>query len=123
MARTRKRRRLPLGVVASGIVGATIATLIAVSPQLKLQFNRGDVAIDMEQQFRRHGLQYAVAATGPADTILRIKAPSMTKPFAEFLVRDPAKGERLREFGFAAVVFADDQGSRWTYDIASRRFR
>ena len=122
MARQRKKRRIPLGVMISGIVGASIATMIAISPQWKIRFDRRDLAVGMQQQFRSLGLPYAVATAGPSDTILRIEAPSMTKPFAQYLIRDPAKGQQLGERGFASVVFANGRGGRWTYDIARGSF-
>ena len=55
--------------------------------------------------------------------MLRIKAPSMTRPFAEFLVQEPARGEHLGKYGFTTVVFANDQGGSWSYDVDRRRLR
>ena len=123
MPQRRRKWRLPLGTVVFGIIGAAAATLVAFSPQLKMQFGRRDLAVDMQQEFHKHGLQYAVATNGMADTILRIKAPSMTRPFAEYLVQDAAKARQLTQLGFTAVVFANDQGDSWTYDIAQRLLR
>lgn len=123
MPQPRRKWRLPLGVVFTGIVGATLATLISLAPQLTMQFSRRHVAGDMQQEFQKHGLNYAVATAGAEDTTLRIKAPTMTKPFAEFLVQDPAKAQQLGQMGFTAVVFANDQGGSWTYDINQRQFR
>ena len=104
MARKKKKWRLPLGVVFTGTVGATIATMMAIAPQLTMQHSRGLFAGDMQQEFRKHGLHYVADATGTENTILRIKAPTMTRTFAEFLVRNPGKAEELTRLGFAAVL-------------------
>jgi hypothetical protein len=121
VARTRKRW-LPLRTICLAIVGASMAASIAVAPQLSLQASRREVATGMGQQFREHHLHYAVATAGTEDTVLRIEAPSMTRSFAQFLVRDPAKAERLGKLGFTAIVFANEQGATWTYEIEQGRF-
>jgi len=121
--RPRRGWRPTRGMILSGLAGATVATLIAVSPQLTQERDRRDLASGMQAQFRQQGLPYSVAAAGEDHRILRIEAPSMTGPFAEYLARGPAKAEYFAGLGFAAITFANGRGGSWTYDLAQRKFR
>jgi hypothetical protein len=123
MKQRRKKRRLLPNVVLFGIVGASMVALAAIPPQPQAQVDRRELAVDMQKEFRKHGLPYAVATSGTQDTVLRIEAPSMTKPFAEFLVQEPSRSEHLGKYGFTTVVFANDQGGSWSYDVDRRRLR
>ena len=122
MAKKRGWRPTP-GMVLSGLAGATVATLIAVSPQFTQELDRRDLASDMQKQFRKQGLQYSVTLAEGRDTVLRVEAPSMTRSFAEYLTVGPRKTEYLGGMGFTAIVFANSKGERWTYDLGERRFR
>ena len=123
MKQRRKKRRLLPNLVLFGVVGASMVALAAIPPQPKAQVERRELAVDMQKEFRKHGLPYAVATGGAEDTVLRIDAPSMTKPFAEFLVQEPSRGEHLGKYGFTTVVFANDRGGRWMYDVDRRHLQ
>jgi hypothetical protein len=123
MWQRRRKWRPTLGMLMSGLAGATLATLIAIAPEFTGEMDRRELASDMQEQFRRHGLPYAVAVAGAEHTILRVESPSMTKSFAEYLALGPSKAEYLGGVGFTAIVFANDKGANWTYDISKRRFQ
>ena len=57
--------------------GATVATLIAVSPQFTQESDRRDLASDMQKQFRKQGLQYSVTLAEGRDTVLRVEYPGL----------------------------------------------
>jgi hypothetical protein len=122
VAQRRKLRRFLLTVVLFGLAAGFVAVLIGRLPP-SAQTERRGLAVDMQTEFRKHGLPYAVATSGETDTVLRIQAPSMTQPFAEFLLRNPGKAEHLGGLGFTEVVFANEKGGTWTYDLEKRRLK
>jgi hypothetical protein len=119
----RRIRRILLKTFLFAIVAGVLTALAIVWQAVDARGDRRDFAVDMQKEFSKHGLAYAVATGGGEDDVLTIKAASMTRPFAEFLLQNPGKAERLSDLGFTAVVFANERGGAWTYDLGKRRLK